>query len=848
MSKLFLTAILFCAFFSIVQAQDYITVGNEKYKNKDYEGAILEYNKELAKDPKSKVAYYNIGNSNIALSKYLEAINAFSKSLEIDANYVIAYIGRSRSWNYLKNYEGAMADINKAIELDPKNKDAFSNRAGLKRQKGDYDATIADYTKIIEIDPTDKSAYNSRGIYKRIKRDYYGALGDFTTAITIDPKYVSAYFNRAYTWVELKENQKALDDNTTVIQLDPSKPSAYTSRAVTKRRIKDYEGSLADYDKAIELDPKYFSAYYGKGTTKREMKDYDGAIVEYDKAIKLNTNNVSGLIGKSIVQTRAKYFEAALESINKAMAEDSKNNRLYYDRATVYYAMAKFDEEVSDLKKSIALEPDFSSSYSDIAEALARLHRFSEASEYYKKFVRDGYLYTLQTDPSWIFFIKYLEAITKVAQIDHNSALNLLKEAEKLYNEQEDKEDENKNGSLVSVYALTGYVLEKLGRDDEAADMYKKALVINNGQTDIKESLATLEKKLGEIAKTDKLPPTIDIISPKPTRSFDIESDNGKTEIIGKAKDNSGIAWVKINGISIQKVEEDGLFVVELPLKAGANEITVTAKDKQGNEASKTFILTGTAAISKAKSAELTLGAIAESPQKYYAILIAESEYSDPAIPDLKNPVKDAREFKSILQSLYTFSPANIDTLYNRSREEILQAIMLRCSKLGENDNLLIFYAGHGTAEKDKFGDVDGYWIPVSAKKGFPGSYISSSDINTSLRRSNAKHVLVIADACFSGAFTRALPSDAGTNIQKQYSVPSRKIMASGNLEPVPDNSKFIFYLRKSLRENKEKYISAKDLFDSFYKSILSNTDNLPQYAAIKNVGDEGGEFVFIKK
>lgn len=80
------------------------------------------------------------------------------------------------------------------------------------------------------------------------------------------------------------------------------------------------------------------------------------------------------------------------------------------------------------------------------------------------------------------------------------------------------------------------------------------------------------------------------------------------------------------------------------------------------------------------------------------------------------------------------------------------------------------------------------------------------------------------------------------------HSVPRRKVMASGNLEPVPDNSRFVYYLKKNLRDNREKYLTAKKLFDSFYEAILNNSDTSPQYAAIKNVGDEGGEFVFIRK
>jgi hypothetical protein len=233
---------------------------------------------------------------------------------------------------------------------------------------------------------------------------------------------------------------------------------------------------------------------------------------------------------------------------------------------------------------------------------------------------------------------------------------------------------------------------------------------------------------------------------------------------------------------------------------------------------------------------------------EYHAILIAEEDYKDSSIPDLENPVKDATELKSILESNYTFNSKNIQTLYNKSREEIMQAIVQKSNTLTENDNLIIFYAGHGIAEKDRFGDIDGYWIPSSGKKGQLASYISSDDLNKALKSSNSKHILVIADACFSGAFTRSLSSDASIGIQKQFAVPSRKIMASGNMEPVPDNSKFVYYLNKNLKENKEKYLTAKKLFDSFYEAILNNSDTSPQYAAIKNVGDQGGEFVFIKK
>jgi hypothetical protein len=287
-----------------------------------------------------------------------------------------------------------------------------------------------------------------------------------------------------------------------------------------------------------------------------------------------------------------------------------------------------------------------------------------------------------------------------------------------------------------------------------------------------------------------------------------------------------------------------------MSLKAGANTITIAATDKAGNSSTKTFTVAGNLLAKKEEEpqqVEIVPVNIDASPV-YHAIVIGEQDYADPSIADLENPVQDATTIKTILETKYTFSPKNIETLFNKSREEIMQGIVQKCNSLSENDNLLIFYAGHGTAEKDRFGEVDGYWIPTSAKKGVLATYISSDDINKALKQSRCKHILLIADACFSGAFTRRLSSDASLAIQKQYAVPSRKIMASGNMEPVPDKSRFIYYLSRNLKENKEKYLTAKKLYDSFYEAILNNSDTSPQYAPIKNVGDEGGEFVFIKK
>ncbi|MBI5009560.1 MAG: hypothetical protein HZB98_07925 [Bacteroidia bacterium] len=50
------------------------------------------------------------------------------------------------------------------------------------------------------------------------------------------------------------------------------------------------------------------------------------------------------------------------------------------------------------------------------------------------------------------------------------------------------------------------------------------------------------------------------------------------------------------------------------------------------------------------------------------------------------------------------------------------------------------------------------------------------------------------------------------------------------------------------LNTNKEKYLSSEQLFSSFRLAVINNSNVVPQYGEIKDVGDEGGDFIFIRR
>lgn len=231
----------------------------------------------------------------------------------------------------------------------------------------------------------------------------------------------------------------------------------------------------------------------------------------------------------------------------------------------------------------------------------------------------------------------------------------------------------------------------------------------------------------------------------------------------------------------------------------------------------------------------------------YYAFIIGESKYDNPKLV-LDRPSMDARKIKDLLIARYTFNEQNVNLMLDPSRQQILAELYNLRKKLTVNDNLLIFYAGHGYWDEQA---SQGYWWPRDAAIDEPSNWLSNSDLKEQIRGIKTAHTLLISDACFSGGIfkTRSAAEaikSADLNIQMLYKMPSRRAMTSGTLTAVPDESVFFTYLVKRLNENTNQYLPSQELFSSLKQAVINNSMVVPQDGVIAEAGDEGGDFIFI--
>ncbi len=230
-----------------------------------------------------------------------------------------------------------------------------------------------------------------------------------------------------------------------------------------------------------------------------------------------------------------------------------------------------------------------------------------------------------------------------------------------------------------------------------------------------------------------------------------------------------------------------------------------------------------------------------------FALLIGNEKYDDPEIPELSEPLKDAMELYGTLTNNFNFDPGNVILLKNPTKAEIIGTLHQLRSKITPTDNLIIFYAGHGYWDE---GMGVGYWLPKDARKDNPVNWLPNTDLTNYLGAIKSKHTLLIADACFSGGIFKSRAAFSTTNaVEMLYQLNSRKAITSGLLsQEVPDKSVFFQYLIKNLNENTNEYLTAEELYSKMRMAVINNSENVPQFGTIQNVGDEGGDFIFIRR
>lgn len=235
------------------------------------------------------------------------------------------------------------------------------------------------------------------------------------------------------------------------------------------------------------------------------------------------------------------------------------------------------------------------------------------------------------------------------------------------------------------------------------------------------------------------------------------------------------------------------------------------------------------------------------NPGKYKALIIANQNYTH--WDKLDTPLNDSKALGTLLKNQYGF---DVTYLNDASRRETLKAIYDQAKSIEFNDHFLLFYGGHGLIDRST---DTAYWIPADAPRDFQPDWISSAEIMNALKAVNARHVLLVADSCYSGKLLRGAAqvekNPESAVIERLFSKKAKVAITSGGVEPVADsvaggmNSVFTEALLGSLR-NIDTPTPASTVFNEILGKVSLKVEQTPQYADMRELDHDGGDFIFV--
>lgn len=153
------------------------------------------------------------------------------------------------------------------------------------------------------------------------------------------------------------------------------------------------------------------------------------------------------------------------------------------------------------------------------------------------------------------------------------------------------------------------------------------------------------------------------------------------------------------------------------------------------------------------------------------AVVIGIDHYTH-GIPPLRTAVNDARRLGALLEAQHGYEVTTLlDGEATRARLVALLTEDLP-ARLGPDDRALLYFAGHGVAI-DGHDGPNGYLLPADASRGDESTFLTMPLVHDAIVALTCRHMLVILDSCFSGAFrwssTRAVSALPDVIHQERY-------------------------------------------------------------------------------
>ncbi|CAK62208.1 unnamed protein product (macronuclear) [Paramecium tetraurelia] len=259
-------------------------LGNEEYKNKNFENALQYYDAALQLNKEEALLYNNKAAAFIEQTKYDEALEAIEeglKVLEVHSSFqkkAKLLARKAKIYSLQNKFNEAIQFYEKSLVEDH----VQSVKDELKKlQKLQKDLEAQNY-----INPQLGEEANTKGGDAFKAGKFPDAIQFYNDAVKRNPKEPKYYCNRATAYMKLMEFPNAVSDLEKCLSLDPKYVKAYVKKANCHFVMKEFHKAKTVYEKGLELDPNNLEMQQGLEKVKFSILQGSGSEEEQQQRAK----------------------------------------------------------------------------------------------------------------------------------------------------------------------------------------------------------------------------------------------------------------------------------------------------------------------------------------------------------------------------------------------------------------------------------------------------------------------------------------------------------------------------------------------------------------------------------
>jgi tetratricopeptide (TPR) repeat protein len=513
-------------------------------REKQTTAALAQYKRVLELDPENIDALLAAASLLAQQGNYDEAGDYYSRAMEVAPDRAEIYEAIATTFANVKDRARAIQVLKKALRFNPTVPMLYVNVASLLEQEGKideakqillegiskvgekpefyvalgeiaehakrYDEAIDAYAKACSLAPTNRMliarffkllAENKRWseLENRAQElaDKYGDKGElfalvgetflfegeleyaarwFEKSIAEAPERFAPYARLVQIYNVREEHERAFEVIERAQKRFPDNPDVERMLADTFVDSKQYDKAIPIYRKLIDKDPTKLDSYRLLVDALNKAGRYEEALSVVDQATRAIGKNEETQLMRAIALFNQKRYEAA-EAVIKELLKGRGKSRdvVYYLLGSIYLEQKRYDAAEAALKKAIEINPLNDSALNALGYMYAELGKKLAEAE---KLINQA----LAVNPNaphildslgWVYF--------RQGKLDE--ALKYIEKAWKLM------------GDDPEILKHLGDIYFKRGDRQKAVEFWKRSLLLDSNQRDVRARIVDIEKE-----------------------------------------------------------------------------------------------------------------------------------------------------------------------------------------------------------------------------------------------------------------------------------------------------------------------------------------------------------------